>query len=317
MLSAAYNKNLFGNTAKQTPQTAAPTGTPNATFKPDPLMSNNPQAQESEAPFQGQQAKPLSSLQGVFGNTQSVPQAKPQSQYQVPNYGSPDWYTSYNNIHNLGGYGAYNEFGSMNPIINLLKALGVYQFPLAAQQATFAGGLEPQREQAISSYLNWASPASQQAQVNQFGNQARQNANVGAEESGALQRASGLGSGYQAGNDQAAGQAASQARNQYQQQVMSPEYQQQLLQSLLGGLQAGQSMPAQQSLLSLENPFLQQEQLTLGSQSQNPFGGALGSILGGLAGGGSLSGLLGGLLGGGGGGSLGLNSNFDGASGVY
>jgi len=197
----------------------------------------------------------------------------------------------------------------MNPIINLLKALGVYQFPLAAQQATFAGQLEPQREQAIRGYLNWASPASQQAEVNQFGNQASQNANVGAMQAGALQRAQGLGTGYQAGNAQEAGQSAAQAKDQYQQQVSSPQYQQQLLQGLLGALSSGQQIPAQQSLLSLENPFLQQEQLTLGSQSQNPLGAGLGSILGSLAGGGAFSGLLGSLLGGGMGGSGGGVNN--------
>jgi hypothetical protein len=184
------------------------------------------------------------------------------------------------------------EGGQMDPLINLLKSLGIYNFPLAGQQASFGANLEGQREGAIQNYMNYASPASQQAQVNTFGNEARQNANVTAQGANSLQKAAGLGTGYQAGNAQAANQAAANATNQYQQQIQSPQYQQQLLQGLLGAISQGQSSPALQQLLQMNPQLMQQEQTTLQNSQQGGLWQGLAGIGGALAGGGAFNKLI-------------------------
>lgn len=191
-----------------------------------------------------------------------------------------------------------------DPVNILLKQLSAAMYPMLGSQVQFAGQLEPQRQGDIQNYLNQVNPASQQAMVNTYGNQASQNANVGAQQSGALQRASGLGTGYQAGSLADAGQAAANAKNQYQAQVNSPQYQQQLLSSALGAIGQGQNLSGINQLQNMGSPLFQQEQLNTQSQGNGLWGGIM-STLGALGGGGGLSGLFGG----GGSSGGGLNSS--------
>jgi hypothetical protein len=243
------------------------------------------------------------------------PAATPATAPYQNNYGGANQLSSIPGINQV--LGQYHMVGQMDPLASLLKSLGVYMYPQAASQEQFAGQLEPQRQAAIQNYLNYASPASQQAQVNTYGNQAMQNANEGAMAAGGLQRAAGLGTGYQAGNDAAAGQSAANAKNEYQQQVMSPQYQQQLLQGLMGAIGQGQSLPALQQLLQMNPQMMQMQQMLTQQQQQNAGGGPLGSIFGALTGGGGL-GSLAGLFGGGGGGGLSMPFGVGGAgAGVF
>lgn len=194
----------------------------------------------------------------------------------------------------------YQSWGG-NPLFSILASLGRYMAPLAGQQAQFAGQMEPGRESALQNFINQFSPQGQQAQVNAYSNQANENAGK-AGQYAAMQGASqGLSPAYTAGNTASEFNQAANATNQYQAQINSPQYQQQILQSILGAYGQAQQNPALQQLLSLQPGIQNQEQINAQSASQGGMLGGLGGIFGALSGGGGLSSILS-LFGGGGGG---------------
>jgi hypothetical protein len=324
MVSSAfeYKQPNPGNTGSANPSGASGV-TPQATqaFRPgaNPFSSTVAKPQTNPA-VPGAIPQASKAAQQVVGNT---------TQATAPTAPTANNYSGANQFYNqpitqgnqTSGYGyLFGGQSPQDPINILLKQLSAAMYPMLGQQVQYAGQLEPQREGAIQNYLNYTNPASQQAMVNTYGNQASQNANVGAQQAGALQRASGLGTGYQAGNLADAGQSAANAKNQYQAQINSPQYQQQLLSSALGAIGQGQNLNGINQLQNMGNPLFQQEQLNTQSQGNGLWGG-LTSTLGSLLGGGGLSSLFGGSGGGGldtsslpiGGGTLpgGGMSNYD------
>jgi hypothetical protein len=274
------------------------------------------QSQQPQGSYGAQQSvqppMPMTGIGGVLGNANPAPTPAASTgaatSAGTPNYGNPNWAAnSGNNLNNASGWNFYGEGSNTNPLVHLLNSLGVYSFPAAGQAQQFAGNLEGQREGDIQNYLNWASPASQQGMVNSYGNEAAQNANVGAEQSGALQRAAGLGTGYQAGNAQEAGQSAANAKNVYQQEVNSPQYQQQLLSGGLSAIGSGQQNPFLSELMGLSSSANQNREINAQNQTSSGLWSGLSSLGGALFG----SGALNGLFGGGGGGAGGSTGGID------
>ena len=182
----------------------------------------------------------------------------------------------------------YQSWGG-NPLFSILASLGRYMAPLAGQQAQFAGQMEPGRESALQNFINQFSPQGQQAQVNAYSNQANENAGK-AGQYAAMQGASqGLSPAYTAGNTASEFNQAANATNQYQAQINSPQYQQQILQSILSAYGQAQQNPALQQILSLQPGIQNQEQINAQSASQGGMLGGAGAILGALGGGGGLS----------------------------
>jgi hypothetical protein len=294
MVPGAFSYKQNNQPVAQTP--SYPTGSLGATgvaaFRPataatQGMNTPTPTASSASNPYA---VKPVaqSAMQGILANTGSTPSLLgskgltfPQDNQGYVNNGeaAPMSSESANNPsyyqNNPLQYGSWHG----NPIFSELSSIGRYLGPLAGQQAQFAGQMEPLREQSIQNYLNMMSPASQQAQINTYGNQAAQNANVGAMQSNAMQNAMGLGTGYQAGNIAAAGQSAANARNQYAQQVASPQYQQQLLQGMLGAIGQGQQNPMIQDLLGINSGVIAQEQ-----SNNSSAGPSIWSSLAGIAG---------------------------------
>jgi hypothetical protein len=319
MVSSAfeYKQPNPGNTGSANPSGSAGV-TPQATqaFRPgaNPFASTvaSPKTQKEGQNING--ALP-SALNGVIGGSQKAPTTA-TSPTTPTSTGGQSTYSGGNQFYNqpitqgnqTSGYNyLFGGQSPQDPINILLKQLSAAMYPMLGSQVQFAGQLEPQRQGDIQNYLNSTNPASQQAMVNTYGNQASQNANVGAQQSGALQRASGLGTGYQAGSLADAGQAAANAKNQYQAQVNSPQYQQQLLSSALGAIGQGQNLSGINQLQNMGNPLFQQEQLNTQSQGNGLWGGLM-STLGALGGGGGLSGLAGMFGGGSGGGGVNTSS---------
>jgi len=292
MVPGAFSYKQNNQPVAQTP--SYPTGSLGATgvaaFRPataatQGMNTPTPTASSASNPYAVKPAA-QSAVQGILANTGSTPpsvQMKPASNQVQGNQG----YTNNGQIAPMSAQSANNpsyyqnnplQYGSWsgNPLFSEIGSIGRYLGPLAGQQAQFAGQMEPLRQQAIQNYLNMMSPASQQAQINTYGNQAAQNANVGAMQSNAMQKAMGLGTGYQAGNIAAAGQSAANARNQYAQQVASPQYQQQLLQGMLGAIGQGQQMPMIQELLGMNSGLMNQEQLNNASAGSGVLGGLAG-----------------------------------------
>jgi hypothetical protein len=117
-------------------------------------------------------------------------------------------------------------------------AAGLFKggLPMIQSQQAFAGGLEPQRQEAITSLIRSLSPGSQRAGLERQKRAAQQRA------FGSMRMMRpGMGAGMQAGARLAAQNQSAMASNDLERMYASPEYQtaiqQTLMQAILGGQQ--------------------------------------------------------------------------------
>lgn len=195
-------------------------------------------------------------------------------------------YNPYSNdgIQNL--YKKYNlSYGGNDEANKGLRQIVPEYTDLANQGAQFQLSLEPQRQSAVSQLLNSMGAAGQQAQMTQLQNQAGEQAANAARQTALMNRSMGMGDGFTAGNTAALmGQGAMQ-QNQIAQNFASPQYQAQVLQSILQAISGAGNNGGYQMLNDLSNHFetVQNNKVNQAAQSGSPLGALLGAA-GGIAG---------------------------------
>jgi len=286
MLSQSYGtaSNEFG-TSQKNPYAVTPTKQPATDNSAGSIINGMSQPSATTNPYAVSKAQATSTgatpptANTVASKTAASTTTTPQlaiNQNAQGYYNNPINYQSY----------------SGNPLFSIIASLGRYMAPLAGQQAQFAGQMESGREGALQNFINQFSPQSQQAQVATYGSQANENAGKAAQYAAAQGASQGISPAYTAGNTASEFNNAANATNQYQAQVNSPQYQQQVLQSVLGAYGQAQQNPTLQAILGMQPGIQNQEQINAQSASQGGMLGGLGGILGALGGGGGLSSIL-------------------------
>lgn len=246
-------------------------------------FNNTQTVKPTQAKTQDQDSFVASSMGATLPQPKSMASVAPVTSTSQQSTANPGAYYQNNPVN-------YQTWGG-NPLFSLIASLGRYMAPLAGQQAQFAGQMETGRENTLQNFINQFSPQNQQAEVNTFGNQANENAGKAGQYAASAAQAQGLSPAYTAGNTASEFNQAANQKNAYQAQVNSPQYQQQILQSLLGAYGQAQQNPTLQQLLGMQPGIQNQEQINAQSASQGGMLGGLGGILGALTGGGGLNSL--------------------------
>jgi|GEM_PF-6825977 len=230
---------------------------------------------------------PQNPQQNLWGGNNSA-QASPtnSSSAYTNSYNPSDPYSTipYNtqgsNSGNNWASQAYGFYGQQ-PAATAVTNLGEYTYPLAMQEAQFAGQLEPTVQQGIQGIVNQANPAGLNADIAQYGNQAQETAGNNAREAGLMGAASGEGQGAIQGQQNQAFNQATAGTNQFAANVYNPQARmQQLQQSIQAALGGQQTQPAEALQLQSAQSELGQGQFNnqVNNQNASLWGNTLGQL---------------------------------------